>query len=209
MKSKSPDLKLIAEPQAYFRDLIVQAMEQERVEIQPETELYLVNLLKQFISTDNLFVRTGDGQVVDQPLTFKLKEAIEEETPRTKSLLFRHLGDFSLYVAGYFQESLSRKLVDVDYYIDVGVTAYQQVAVTVEEKPLQNMYRELGIKFPNLVDVLGVVSMQTRTPSNETELLKVVESWKRTGSENARKLIEQAGIDPNATELAGVKKKWQ
>ncbi len=211
MKNKTKDLTLITEPNLFFKDLIAGAIEKQKVDVQPETEIYLVHLLKQFMTTDNLFGRTGDGQVIDQPLTFKLKEAIEETAPHAQSLLFRHLGDFSLYVAGYFQESLTRKWVDVDYYIDMGGTAYQQVAVRVEERPLQSMYKELGTKFAHLVDVLGVVSEQTRKPSDETELLRMYESFMRTGSDRAKRLLEEAGIETKIRpgSKVKVKKGWQ
>jgi len=39
----------------------------------------------------------------------------------------QRLGDTALFIAGVFADSLNRKLVDVDYYVAMGGTAYAQV----------------------------------------------------------------------------------
>jgi hypothetical protein len=118
--------------------------------------------------------------------------------------LFRHVGDVSLYMAGFFQDSLARKLVDVDYYIDMGGTAYHQVAARVEEQLMRALYQELAEKFGQLVEVLAMVSDKT-TPRNSPDLLRMYELWVRTRSERAAKALQEAGILPNDT----VKKDWQ
>ena len=193
-----PELKLVAQPQDYFRELVTEALGRQRLATQPETEFYLVNLLNRFMIAERL---------VEEPLALMVKEALEDETPRAQAAKFRHIGDTSLYVAGYFPESLSRKLVDVDYYIDIGCTAYRRVAEAApattlprrasrEEDALRAVYRELADKFSAFVEVLAHVSDQT-TPRTEKDLLRLYELWMRTGSERARKALNDAGIIPN------------
>src|SRR4029078_12982392 len=46
--------------------------------------------------------------------------------PRGRSL--RRIGDTSLYVSGFWSDSLEGRLVDVDYYIEMGGTAYGELA---------------------------------------------------------------------------------
>ena len=124
--------------------------------------------------------------------------------PEAQRLLFRQVGDVSLYVAGYFQDSLSRKLVDVDYYIDMGGTAYKQVAQRAEEEVLRGLYEELSEKFAAFVEVLAEISDKTAQKS-EKDLLRMYELWVRTKSERAAKALQEAGILPNDT----IKKGWQ
>src|SRR3954471_10453501 len=135
-----PLLKLVAQPQDYFRELVTEAMGKQKISTQPETEFYLVNLMNQFMTTDRLYARNPEGVVRDEALAILVKEALEQPKPQAQSALFRHIGDVSLYVAGFFQDSLNRKLVDVDYYIDMGGTAYKQVAVRAEEDILKTLY---------------------------------------------------------------------
>jgi hypothetical protein len=110
----------------------------------------------------------------------------------------------SLYVAGFFQDSLNRKLVDVDYYIGMGGAAYQQVAVRTYEDTLRDLYLELADKFGAFVDVLAEVSDKT-SQRTEKDILRLYELWLKTRSERAAKALQEAGIVPNET----IGKDWQ
>jgi hypothetical protein len=198
-------LTLVAQPQDYFRELVTDAMGRQKVSAQPETEFYLVNLLNKFIKTDRLYTRDPNGAAREAPLAFMVKEALEEPTSAAQSERFKHIGDVSLYVSGYFQDSLNRKLVDVDYYIDMGGAAYQRVAARcADEEILRAVYEELAAKFSAFVEVLADVSEKT-TPRTEKDLLRLYELWVRTRSERAAKALQEAGILPNDT----IKKDWQ
>jgi hypothetical protein len=193
--SVKPNLTLVSQPQDYFRELVTDALGKQRITTQPETEYYLVNLLNQFMTAERLR---------DKPLAIMVKEALEESHPNVRSARFRDIGDMSLYVAGFFQDSLNRKLVDVDYYIDMGGTAYLQVASRMDENALKCLYQELANKFGALVEVLAEVSDKTSQRS-EKDILRLYELWIRTRSERAAKALQEAGILPNEN----VKKDWQ
>jgi hypothetical protein len=187
--SGKPRLELVAQPQAYFHELVTTALEKERVCPLPETEFYLVSLLEQFMCTDRLR---------EEPLALMLKQALEQPVPELQRQRFREVGDLSLYVAGFFQDSLNRKLVDVDYYIDMGGSAYQQVAARADSPSGRELYAELADKFGSFVDVLAAVSDQT-SGRTEKDLLRLYEVWIRTRSERAARQLQEAGILPNRT----------
>lgn len=189
-------LQLVLQPQAFFHELITEAMEQQKLTVRAETEFYLVNLLNQFMLAENL---------TQEPLALLLKTALEEPHPAKRSDQFRRVGDLSLYVAGYFQDSLNRKLVDVDYYIEMGGSAYVRVASQVEERSMRATYDELAEKFPRFVDVLAQVSEKTQAPRTEKDLLRLYDIWVKTKSERAAKQLQEAGILPNAN----IKKEFQ
>jgi hypothetical protein len=193
MSGKS--LTLVVQPQAYFHELVTGALGKQHLNVQPETEFYLVNLLNQFMAADRLR---------EEPLALMVKEALEAPSSENQKQLFRQVGDESLYVAGFFQDSLNRKLVDIDYYIEMGGTAYRQVAARVEENPQRSLYEELANKFASFVEVLADVSDRT-TPRNEKDLLRLYEVWVTTRSERAAKALQEAGILPNEQ----IKKDWQ
>lgn len=203
MRPKRNRLTLVSQPQDYFRELVTDALDRQNVTTQPETEFYLVNLLNQFMTTDRLYSRDGQGGVRAEPLALMIKEALEVPERSAQSAMFRQVGDVSLYVAGFFQDSLSRKLVDVDYYIGMGGTAYQQVAARSEEDALRELYLELAGKFARLVDVLAEVGDKTSLRT-EKDLLRMYELWVRTRSDRAAKALHDAGILPNET----IKKDW-
>lgn len=203
--SAKPSLQVITEPEAFFHELVTTAMGNQQVNVQPETEFYLVHLLKQFISAEKLYTRDENGSLKEEPLALMLQEALGQTEPQQQRSLLRHIGDVSLYIAGFFQESLARKLVDVDYYIELGGVAYQQIAQRVDEKRFQELFGELAAKFPRCVDVLAEVSEKTTPVNTEIDILRAYEVWVKTRSDRAAKVLEKAGIIPNDT----IKKDWQ
>lgn len=178
-------LTLVTQPQEFFRELLVEAMGNQKLRTREETEFYLVNLLNDFMTTDRLFTEALDGTKREEPLALMLKDALEQPQRRMQGLLFRQLGDVSLYKAGFFHESLSRKLVDVDYYIDMGGGAYQQVAVRAEDNAQRIIFDELSDKFARLVEVFAEVADRTAQRSQK-DLLRLYEKWR--GAADGKKL---------------------
>ncbi|RYD73539.1 MAG: hypothetical protein EOP84_21375 [Verrucomicrobiaceae bacterium] len=131
-----------------------------------------------------------------EPLALMVKDAIEAEVPGHQKALFRQVGDVSLYTAGFFQNSLNRKMVDLDYYIDMGGTAYQRVALLQAEENLRLIFQELASRFSAYVDILAEISAQTSL-KNETNLLQMYEYWMKTKSGRAERTLKEAGILPN------------
>ena len=58
-----------------------------------------------------------------EPLAFRLGRALETGGSEQRARL-RSLGDFSLFMSGFFSDSFRRSLVDVDYYKSMGEYAY-------------------------------------------------------------------------------------
>lgn len=195
MKPKDSKLKLVVEPKEFFYQQVTSALGALKVETTPETEFYLVNLLNQFVSTDALFGRDASGHIKDEPLAVLLKEAMETQAPTNQRLMFRHVGDVSLYTAGYFQESLQRKAAPLDYYITLGGQAYQQVARREDDGPRQKLFEELALKFAAFVEVLSRIGEKTNfLAQNEKDLLRLYELWIQTKSERVAKALQEAGI---------------
>ncbi len=203
-KRSQTDLTLVAAPEVYFHELVTTALGNQKVRTQPETEFYLVNLLKQFITSENLYARDAEGHLIEEPLAMMIKEASEEPSPDNQRLLFRKVGDVCLYVAGFFHESLSRKLVDLDYYINIGGTAYLRVADRNAPPSFRDLYGELAQRFGTFVNVLGEVSEKTTPRTTERDLLKIYERWVATKNDRLAKTLQSAGILPTDQSKKGV-----
>ena len=177
----------------FFRDLLARAIENQRAQVQPFTELYLVNLLHEFLAAEALYVQSEDGTWQQKPLAFLLKEALDEAGP-TRLRLLRRLGDTSLFISGFFPDSLARRssLVDVDYYIAMGGRAYDAVARHAMERSL---WEELADKFRLLVDLLNEVSERTLA-ANDAGLVRLYERRLKTGSDRLASLLVRQGVVP-------------
>ena len=110
------DLKLNSSVAEFFHDRGRRGHPQPGRRATTPTECYLVNLLADFTKSPP----------DDQPLALKLAAAVSSPDERVRQL--KDVGDTSLYVSGFFADSLQRKLVDVDYYIQMGGAAYGELA---------------------------------------------------------------------------------
>ena len=179
-------------PMEYFKDLVEGALEHQRVLSSEATAFYLVRLLSGFVSSERRESRT----LMDEPLAVRLARALQTGGMQQREGL-RHVGDASLFISGFFADSLNRKLVDVDYYIALGGYAYGSLSRR-DEDACAEIFAELAEKFVNYVDVLAEVSERSSINSN-TELLRLYEKWLRTGSRRNGELLVERGIVPNAS----------
>jgi len=177
-------------PVEFFRDLVESALHRQHLSAREGTSFYLVNLLTGFVRCD----RTASGD--EEPLGVRFVKALQEAGARQRDEL-RRVGDRSLFISGFFSDSLSRSLVDVDYYIQLGEHAYGSLARRADGS-FGDVFDELAAKFPAFVDVLGEVSERTAMASNG-DLLRLYEKWLRTRSRRSGDLLASRGIVPNAS----------
>lgn len=176
-------------PTEFFRDLVESAMQNQHVCARELTSFYVVNLLAGFVH--------GDAHAgADQALGTRLARAMQTAGAAQRDGL-RSVGDQSLFISGFFSDSLNRSLVDVDYYIQLGESAYRSLA-RQEDRALGDVFDELSAKFTHFVDVLGEVSERTSISSN-ADVLRLYEKWLRTGSRRSGDLLAAQGIVPNAS----------
>jgi hypothetical protein len=178
-------------PTEYFRELVESAMQNQHVSARELTAFYIVNLLAAFVHLDRSPAAGGD-----EPLGVRLARAMQTAGIAQRDGL-RKVGDLSLFVSGFFSDSLSRSLVDVDYYIQLGESAYGSLA-RQGEQPLGDVFDELAGRFTIFVDVLGEVSERTALTSN-ADVLRLYEKWMRTKSRRSGDLLASRGIVPNSS----------
>src|SRR4029079_7993848 len=127
-------------------EVVTDALTAVELDASPPASWYLVGLLGDFTK----------ARLTDEPLGLKLATVVDDPGERVRNL--KQVGDTSLYVAGFFAESLSRSLVDVDYYVGLRPTAYTELARSLgTRKAIGEVYVELAAKFPQFVDVLAEV----------------------------------------------------
>jgi hypothetical protein len=180
-------------PTEYFKGLVDSALANQSLEASEFAAFYLVNLLCGFMHVDPA---VADGAFGEDPLAFRLGRALEAGGSRRRAAL-RQVGDASLFVAGYFSDSLRTSSVDVDYYAALGGYAYRSLGRCSSER-FAGVFDELAGKFIDFADVLSEVSERSGLTSN-TDLLRLYEKWLRTGSTRHGQTLVGRGIVPNAS----------
>jgi hypothetical protein len=173
----------------YFKELVDGALSHQGLATQELTAYYVVQLLTSFMQRNP--AATGEDQM---PLAVRLGRALDSAGLQQRATL-KEIGDVSLFVSGFFADSLTRKLVDVDYYISIGGCAYNALS-RVETDTFATVFAELGEKFVGFVDVLSEISERTSCASN-ADLLRLYEKWLRTGSPRSGQLLVERGVVPN------------
>lgn len=182
----------------FFRESIDSAIDQLGVNVQPHTSYYVVNLLTLFSRSEEFFDDDGETYGV-RPLALMMADAADATSTIERSMSLQRIGDVALFTAGFFAESLNGKLVDIDYYITMGGTAYgslsDEIRGTTRGQALSDVYVELAAKFQSLVDVLQEIR-DGAALSNDVDVLRTYEMWRRTGSERAASLLQKNGVIP-------------
>jgi hypothetical protein len=176
-------------PAEYFKELVETAIAHQHVAVREFTSFYLVNLLTGFVQFDR-----SPAATADEPLGIRLARALQAGGSQQRDGL-REVGDLSLFISGFFADSLTRRLVDVDYYIQVGECAYGSLARR-GDPALGDVFDELAGKFTACVDVLSEVSERSALASN-SDVLRLYEKWVRTRSRRSGDLLVERGIVPN------------
>jgi hypothetical protein len=177
----------------FFKALLLQAAAHQHVELAEVTEFYIVNLLAEFAAAEKLFTRTDDGRKDVEPLALLYYRALQQEREE-KIRTLRRLGDVSLYRAGFFPGSLRGKATGPDYYVQMGGSAYRQVAALAHGGAFAIVYRELWQKFRPVVEVLEEIAARGMVSNGATGTLKVYEAWLRTRSDRLERILVDAGV---------------
>jgi hypothetical protein len=168
--------------EAFFHEVVVDALASLRVETSEYTEFYLVGLLGEFTR----------ARISDEPLAFKLAET-PRQSPEARIRALKEVGDTSLYVTGFFAESFDRRLIDADYYMGLGEAAYRQLATQLAASDaFGTVYEELAAKFPRFVDVLKEI--RTHVSVAGSDVVKLYEEWARTRSEWIERRLRALGF---------------
>jgi hypothetical protein len=181
-------------PAEYFKDLIESALSRQNLRTTELTSYYLVDLLCRFVRPDHRIPFHEDSA---DPLALRLGRALETGGLEQRARL-RNVGDFSLFMSGFFSDSFRRKLVDVDYYVSMGEYAYGSLGRR-DEDAFCEVFLELARKFVPFTDVLADVSEHTTAGASGADVLRLYEKWLRTGSSRDGQRLVDHGIVPNAS----------
>ncbi|HIF51984.1 MAG TPA: hypothetical protein EYQ42_10755 [Thiotrichaceae bacterium] len=180
----------------YFNDAIHDAISHQRVGLNDETVVYIVNLLTYYALSENIFENDIEG-TSSKPLAFIYKDAVEAQSLEERNTHLRRLGDVALFTSGFFSGSLERTAVGVDYFISMGGNAYSSLADraprTIPDKSLNEVFTDLAEHFISYVDVLTEVSESSEL-NDDRDVLSLYESWLSTGSDYARQRLQEQGV---------------
>lgn len=172
--------------EGFFHEEVDRAFREEGLTPGTLVEHYVVQLLARYAA----------GRIEDTPLALRMLAAAEAPLPERRRQL-RGIGDTSLYLSGFWAESLADGPVDVDYYIDMGGTAYGELArggPGWTGDPLGDVYGELALHFVRLVGALAIISRRMNLPASNQDIVKLYRHWQLTKSQAAAGRLAAMGV---------------
>lgn len=172
----------------FFNDL--SALNKKSLCPVPESIIfYSSEVLDKFALSEEFF-EISEGKVREKILGMKLLEATQ--LPREEQRkVYKEVADTSLMVCGYFAESVNKKLVDTQYYAQLGKMAYGH----------------LNNCIPTFLDIPSFYAMIATCFENMTTLLALLASKNRTGIENNlifKKIMEDQTISEKEMLISGI-----
>ena len=173
-----------------FKSLLNDGLQRISLRLSLPVQAYVRDLLITYIPADRLFdidVHSGKRKLMSlAEIYLKAQKASFSE----RMVLLRQVGDKSLYLGGFFKEALDRKLVNVNYYINIGQKAYDHLA---DHHPHEDIFRELSSSFLDLADVLSYI-YQKHSIRTDKDLLQICRNYLKTGSRVAQCQLEDHGF---------------
>ena len=191
-------------PRALFAELVGGALAEVDPRPSPIATSYLIELLDERVRSPEPEERAREALLAEALLSARLAEG-----PERIARLHR-LGDRSLFLAGFFGESLcQRGAASRSYCREVGRSAYAGLSAALASTPVERtwprLFEELADRFPDLADVLAVVCDHV-CPRGPDAVAGLYRLYVESGSEcDRRRLLRRGRNLPARTEW----ERWQ
>ncbi len=180
----------------HFLNLIQKATVDLKIKTSQPIKNYLVQILVYYAQTQNLFPgRSEDTQQKPLDTLAELWLTAHQSPDPIRSDLLKKIANQSLYMGGYFSASLEKKLIDIEYYIQMGESAFLSLSSLSKSDTQSRLYTVLGSHFNQWIETLHYVAHQDFAQS-DVGLLKLYENYLQTGSGSAYARLIERGVTP-------------
>ncbi|OOG20607.1 hypothetical protein B1C78_17205, partial [Thioalkalivibrio denitrificans] len=169
--------------------LVQEAAQRLEVDLEESLESYLVLLMMRF---------TEDAEAGHRIMALDYLRGLRQ-APRAQAVALRDVGDHCLLCSGLFTQRARRRRVSVSYFVDLGRSAYQQVAERQPGSSLSELFDALAHGFVRLSDVLR--AMRELDGGNRSlSALEAMDLWQHQHSTHALRTLESL---TDATPIGG------
>jgi hypothetical protein len=154
-----------------WHDVVKNAESRCSIVLNEDLEAYLIALLIRY---------SNKPDIAQQVFASAFLEAMQMRSRERNSSL-QHVGDQCLLYAGLFPRAAEKKHVKINYFVDLGRSAYGAISRTAND-----LYWMLALEFVMLMDVL-----QSIRPTQDLLPLEAYEQWDELGSKRARLILEE------------------
>ncbi len=176
----------------YFVGLMSEVKAENKLSISDISFIYLSDVLEA-----NMLLASDKSEEEDMSVFSDLMisehylKAIQETTDALGSYKLRSVGERALYQVGFFSEALKRKLIGLDFYIQIGTSAYSGLY----QKTQSPVFEEISFKFSSYVDLFMGISQKVNL-QNQADVLTLFDHLNERDSKKAEQDLINLGIVP-------------
>lgn len=176
----------------YFFDGLNELNQKSLCPVPQSVIFYSSDVLDKFALSDS-FYEINEGKVREKILGVKLLEA-QALTREEQRRAYKEVADMSLMICGYFAESVNKKLVDRDYYSQIGKTAFSHLnGIAPEFLDIPCFYGMVATCFESLTSLMSVFASKNHYGKEKNS---VFDRLMRNESVSEKELLT-SGVLPN------------
>lgn len=145
----------------FFFDGLMEINKKSLCPVPESVIFYSSDVLDKFALSQDFF-ETSEGKVREKILGLKLLEATQFGREEQKRI-YKEVGDMSLLVCGYFSQSVNKKIVDRDYYAQLGKMAYSYLNnANTTFLDIPSFYGMVSTCFESLTTLMTIFASETQ-----------------------------------------------
>jgi hypothetical protein len=177
--------------QGYFFEGLAELNKKSLCPVPDSVIFYSSDVLDKFSLSRNFF-EVSEGRVREKILGLKLLEATQLSREEQKRV-YKEVGDMSLLVCGYFSESVNKKIIDLQYYAQLGRTAYSYLNnMTPSFLDIPSFYGIVATSFVPLTTLMSILASSSRGDEGNALFKRILSNGPVTDEE-----LLAAGVLPN------------
>jgi hypothetical protein len=141
----------------------------------PEAVIYYSSdVLDKFALSQDFFETSDEGRVREKILGMKLLEATQFSRDEQKKV-YKEVGDMSLMVCGYFSQSVNNKIIDSQYYAQLGKMAFSHLNnVTPTFLDIPSFYGMVATCFESLTTLMTILATKDNAGTENNLIFKKI-----------------------------------
>jgi AraC-like DNA-binding protein len=172
-------MKVYRNVRELFFDLVDEFEKKLKISLSEYSKIYLMKLLEQLAEGNDYFYT---AVMEDKSLAETLMESVHKNIfEKIRDL--KALGDLCLLFGGLYPEFMTKRLVDIDYYINIGKNSYNLISDTYKsytsKYELYMLYNKLAEEYMNLVSILTEISDELNFLDKD-DFYKSFKRWEKT-----------------------------
>jgi hypothetical protein len=188
-------LAIVPSVNDFFSEEIAKISRRHGLQLNPIIMQYLSEVLVKFASSQELKLTHPVEAAKDvTPTEFWIE--VQKLPLSQQFIALQFLGDYSLFTTGFFNEHVSKSLLDMDYFQALGGKAYYragEIRETLAAERAVNVYFSLSESFQRFSEIFAELFDQTLLHSTDGAI-KLFEKWQQSGSQHLTSLLMENGF---------------